>query len=139
MSVWPCSVSSSSLDRKYAGLSSQLSILKTYFPFGTGQFFSGLIMAAPFGAIMASVSCFVLVIASGLVEDIYAKYINRNATEAQLRRINVTLNAEMRKSGLAGKVPVAVVRVLRSMGLFGPQGIRVLAGAAAGEVGVLRH
>jgi len=56
------------------------------FPFETGQFVSGLIMAAPFGAIMASVSCFVLVIASGLVEDIYAKYINRNATEAQLRR-----------------------------------------------------
>ena len=56
------------------------------FPFQTGQFVSGLIMAAPFGAIMASVSCFVLVIASGLVEDIYAKFINRNATEAQLRR-----------------------------------------------------
>ena len=56
------------------------------FPFESGQFFSGLILAAPFGAIMASVSCFVLVIASGLVEDIYAKYINRNATEAQLRR-----------------------------------------------------
>lgn len=52
----------------------------------TGDFVSGLILAAPFGAIMASVSCFVLVIASGLVEDIYAKYINRNATEAQLRR-----------------------------------------------------
>jgi SSS family solute:Na+ symporter/sodium/pantothenate symporter len=56
------------------------------FPFGTGQFVSGLIMAAPFGAIMASVSCFVLVIASGLVEDIYAKFINPNATETQLRR-----------------------------------------------------
>lgn len=56
------------------------------FPFATGPFVSGLIMAAPFGAIMASVSCFVLVIASGMVEDIYAKYINKNATEAQLRR-----------------------------------------------------
>lgn len=56
------------------------------FPLQTGPFVSGLIMAAPFGAIMASVSCFVLVIASGLVEDIYAKFINRNATEAQLRR-----------------------------------------------------
>ncbi|MFO1041505.1 MAG: sodium:solute symporter [Planctomycetaceae bacterium] len=56
------------------------------FPFQTGPFVSGLIMAAPFGAIMASVSCFVLVIASGMVEDIYAKFINRNATEAQLRR-----------------------------------------------------
>ncbi len=56
------------------------------FPLQTGPFVSGLIMAAPFGAIMASVSCFVLVIASGMVEDIYAKFINRNATEAQLRR-----------------------------------------------------
>ena len=56
------------------------------FPMQTGPFVSGLIMAAPFGAIMASVSCFVLVFASGLVEDIYAKFINRNATEAQLRR-----------------------------------------------------
>lgn len=65
----------------------RMSLLVTRnFPFQTGPFVSGLIMAAPFGAIMASVSCFVLVIASGLVEDIYAKYINPNPTEAQLRR-----------------------------------------------------
>jgi SSS family solute:Na+ symporter/sodium/pantothenate symporter len=56
------------------------------FPMNTGQFVSGLILAAPFGAIMASVSCFILVIASGLVEDIYAKFINPSATDAQLRR-----------------------------------------------------
>lgn len=65
----------------------QLSLLVTKdFPYHTGEFVSGLILAAPFGAIMASVSCFVLVIASGLVEDIYAKLINPKATEAQLRR-----------------------------------------------------
>ena len=65
----------------------RLSLLVTKdFPFQTGQFVSGLILAAPFGAIMASVSCFVLVIASGLVEDIYAKFINPNATELQMRR-----------------------------------------------------
>ncbi len=51
-----------------------------------GQFISGLILAAPFGAIMASVSCFVLVIASGLVEDIYVKLLNPQATEQQVRR-----------------------------------------------------
>ncbi len=51
-----------------------------------GQFLSGLILAAPFGAIMASVSCFVLVIASGLVEDIYVKLWNPKATELQVRR-----------------------------------------------------
>ena len=51
-----------------------------------GQFISGLILAAPFGAIMASVSCFVLVIASGLVEDIYVKLWNPKATDLQIRR-----------------------------------------------------
>ncbi len=51
-----------------------------------GQFISGLILAAPFGAIMASVSCFVLVIASSLVEDIYIKLWNPKATELQVRR-----------------------------------------------------
>ena len=65
----------------------RLSLLVTRdFPFQTGPFVSGLILAAPFGAIMASVSCFVLVIASGLVEDIYAKLINPKASEKQLRR-----------------------------------------------------
>lgn len=65
----------------------RMSLLVTKdFPWQTGQFVSGLILAAPFGAIMASVSCFVLVIASGLVEDIYAKFINTNASEKQLRR-----------------------------------------------------
>jgi len=65
----------------------RMSLLVTKdFPFQTGQFVSGLILAAPFGAIMASVSCFVLVIASGLVEDIYAKFVNPNATELQMRR-----------------------------------------------------
>ena len=51
-----------------------------------GQFVSGLILAAPFGAIMASVSCFILVISSGLVQDIYVRFLHPTATEAQVRR-----------------------------------------------------
>ncbi len=51
-----------------------------------GAFLSGLILAAPFGAIMASVSCFILVISSGLVQDIYVRCIHPQATEAQVRR-----------------------------------------------------
>lgn len=51
-----------------------------------GSFISGLILAAPFGAIMASVSCFILVISSGLVQDIYVRFLHPNATEAQVRR-----------------------------------------------------
>lgn len=50
------------------------------------SFISGLILAAPFGAIMASVSCFILVISSGLVQDIYVRFIHPEATEAQVRR-----------------------------------------------------
>lgn len=50
-----------------------------------GQFISGLILAAPFGAIMASVSCFVLVIASSLVEDLYVKLLHPQATEKEIR------------------------------------------------------
>jgi SSS family solute:Na+ symporter/sodium/pantothenate symporter len=61
------------------------------FPWGTGPFVSGLILAAPCGAIMASVSCFVLVIASGLVQDVYLRYLHPAATEKQIRR--VTTNA----------------------------------------------
>lgn len=51
-----------------------------------GAFVSGLILAAPFGAIMASVSCFILVISSGLVQDIYVRFMNPAATDAQVRR-----------------------------------------------------
>ena len=51
-----------------------------------GAFLSGLILAAPFGAIMASVSCFVLVISSGLVQDIYVRFLHPSATEAQVRQ-----------------------------------------------------
>src|SRR5262245_26304201 len=52
-----------------------------------GSWISGLILAAPFGAIMATVSCFLLVIASGLVRDVYQRFINPAATEHELRRL----------------------------------------------------
>jgi sodium/pantothenate symporter len=52
-----------------------------------GSWVSGLILAAPFGAIMATVSCFLLVIASGLVRDVYQRFVNPAATEHELRRL----------------------------------------------------
>jgi len=52
-----------------------------------GSWLSGLILAAPFGAIMATVSCFLLVIASGLVRDVYQRFLNPAATEYELRRL----------------------------------------------------
>ena len=50
---------------------------------------------------MASVSCFVLVIASALVEDIYVKFWNPKATEHQVRRATT---ASMIGVGLFGVI-----------------------------------
>ncbi len=53
-----------------------------------GQLISGLILAAPFGAIMASVSTYLVVIAAGLVRDLYQRFWNPEATEHDLRRMS---------------------------------------------------
>lgn len=53
-----------------------------------GQFISGMILAAPFGAIMASVSTYLVVIAAGLVRDLYQRFWNPEATERDLRRMS---------------------------------------------------
>src|SRR4029079_12665371 len=61
--------------------------LTSGFPLGLGSWVSGLILAAPFGAIMATVSCYLLVIASGLVRDVYQRFLHPQATEHDLRRL----------------------------------------------------
>ena len=53
-----------------------------------GTFLGGLILAAPFGAIMATVSCYLVVLASGLVRDVYQRLLNPHATEQQLRSLS---------------------------------------------------
>ena len=52
-----------------------------------GSWISGLILAAPFGAIMATVSSYLLVIASGLVRDVYQRFINPQVTDHEIRRL----------------------------------------------------
>jgi sodium/pantothenate symporter len=53
-----------------------------------GQLISGMILAAPFGAIMASVSTYLVVIAAGLVRDLYQRFLRPEATEQELRRMS---------------------------------------------------
>lgn len=53
-----------------------------------GTFIGGLILAAPFGAIMATVSSYLVVIASGLVRDVYQRFFNPEATPYELRRLS---------------------------------------------------
>jgi sodium/pantothenate symporter len=50
-----------------------------------GSLVSGLILAAPFGAVMATVSTFLVVIASGVVRDIYQRFLRPHATESEIR------------------------------------------------------
>lgn len=52
-----------------------------------GSWVAGLILAAPFGAVMATVSSYLVVIASGLVRDIYQRFLRPDATERQMKRL----------------------------------------------------
>jgi Na+/pantothenate symporter len=56
--------------------------------FPLGQFISGLILAAPFGAVMATVSCYLVVIASGLVRDVYQRFLRPAASQLELERLS---------------------------------------------------
>jgi len=49
---------------------------------------AGLLIAAPFAAVMSSVDSFLLLVSSGVVRDIYQQKINTNASEKQLKRLS---------------------------------------------------
>jgi len=70
-----------------------------------GSMITALILAAPFGAIMATVSCYLLVISAGLVQDVYLRFINPDATSHQLR---FWTNVSMISVGA-----IAIIAVLR--------------------------
>jgi sodium/pantothenate symporter len=48
----------------------------------------GLILTAPFGAVMATVSAFLVQISSALTQDVYHRHINPQASERQLRLLS---------------------------------------------------
>lgn len=56
-----------------------------------GSFLAGLVLAAPFGAIMATVSSYLVVIASGVVRDVYQRFIRPHASEGELRWLSHTV------------------------------------------------
>jgi SSS family solute:Na+ symporter/sodium/pantothenate symporter len=53
-----------------------------------GPVLGGIILSAPFGAVMATVSTFLVVIASGVVRDIYQRFIRPDAPERTLKRLS---------------------------------------------------
>ncbi len=52
-----------------------------------GGLLAGLVLTAPFGAVMATVSGYLVVIASGIVRDIFQRFIRPNATSYEIRRL----------------------------------------------------
>jgi sodium/pantothenate symporter len=57
-----------------------------------GSMLAGLILAAPFGAVMSTVSCYLVVIASGVVRDIYLRFVHPQATYTEIRLlVNVVM------------------------------------------------
>ena len=52
----------------------------------TNPYVAGLILAAPYGAVMSTVSGFLLIVASGLVRDIYQRFLRPNASEREIAR-----------------------------------------------------
>jgi sodium/pantothenate symporter len=53
-----------------------------------GSFISGLILAAPFGAVMATVSTYLVVIASGVVRDVYLQFLRPRASQIEIQRVS---------------------------------------------------
>ena len=49
-------------------------------------YIAGLILAAPFGAVMSTVSGWLLIISSGLVRDLYQRFLNPQATDKEIER-----------------------------------------------------
>ena len=53
---------------------------------------AGLLVAAPFAAVMSSVDSFLLLFSSSIVRDIYQQHINPNASEKRLKTMTYTVN-----------------------------------------------
>ena len=49
-------------------------------------YIAGLILAAPYGAVMSTVSGFLLIIASGMVRDVYQRFLRPAASEREIER-----------------------------------------------------
>jgi sodium/pantothenate symporter len=78
--------------------------LLTTRPLPGGSLITGLILSAPFGAVMATVSSYLVVIASGLVRDVYQRFINPEATPRELKRLAYLVMVVVGAIGLAANI-----------------------------------
>jgi len=78
-----------------------------------GSLVSGLIMAAPFGAVMATVSSYLVMIASGLVRDVYQHFIRPQATDHEMKWLSYGVMIILGLIGVAANIsPVQYLQAL---------------------------
>jgi SSS family solute:Na+ symporter/sodium/pantothenate symporter len=78
-----------------------------------GSLLAGLILAAPFGAVMATVSAYLVVIASGVVRDVYQRFFRPRAGDAELRRLSYLAMAVVGAVAVAANLkPVAYLQAI---------------------------
>lgn len=66
-------------------------VIKLTDPFTWGPYAAGLILAAPYGAVLSTVSGWLLIISSGLVHDIYQRFIRPSASEKEIARASYAM------------------------------------------------
>ena len=68
---------------------------------------AGLILAAPYGAVMSTVSGFLLIVASGLVRDVYQRFLRPDAPEREIERVSylATVGVGLAAAGAALNPP----------------------------------
>ena len=78
-----------------------------------GTLVAGLVLAAPFGAVMATVSSYLVVITSGIVRDIYQRFVHHAANEMQIRRLTYAVVLVVTCVAVAFSIrPVAYLQAL---------------------------
>ena len=89
-----------------------------------GSLLAGLILTAPFGAVMATVSSYLVVIASGLVRDLYQRLLRPHASTIEIKRL--TYAAMILVGAIAYAANIKPVQYLQALVVFSGSG-----GAAA--------
>ncbi|MBL9124695.1 MAG: sodium:solute symporter [Planctomycetaceae bacterium] len=69
-----------------------------------GSLLAGVILAAPFGAVMATVSTYLVVIASGLVHDVYQRFVEPHASDRRLRLLTYGVTIAIGLAAVAANI-----------------------------------
>ena len=82
---------------------------------------AGLVVAAPFAAVMSSVDSFLLLVSSGVVRDIYQRHMNPSASEEKLKKLSYLVTVVI--GTLAVLIALNPVDYLQLLIVFASEGL----------------